>query len=426
MKRIVAIATAVVVLAALLSSVSFVGGDEVGVLDPRFGNPQVLGRGIHFHLPFLSRVTHYPLTPANVEADSKLETRDNLNFKAHYRLEQSFDPETILTFHARRGGRPLAEVRKQVTEAAVQKASTQLRADEILGSATPERWMAVLIPPCREAGIRPLGITVDPVEPRAIVNAALIYLQRNLPAAALHLAQMAVSLYPQDPMAHYGLGRVYEAQGKGQDAEAEYVQALFLDPAAKEPMARLVGDLLKRKDFARTQRLLSAALEKDRTSAPHYNWMGITMQLQSRYDDSQVAFQKAVELDPKNAEYRANQGALYMARGDFKSAEASLKEAIRLNPDYALALYNLGVSIAEQGRNQEAVPFFEQAEKVGPVSVGLLNALARAYREVGDTPKAIAAVQRSLAMNPNQPEQKNLLKQLQAAPSRPASSAKRH
>jgi len=286
--------------------------------------------------------------------------------------------------------------------------------------------MAVLIPPCREAGIRPLGITVDPVEPRAIVNAALIYLQRNLPAAALHLAQMAVSLYPQDPMAHYGLGRVYEAQGKGQDAEAEYVQALFLDPAAKEPMARLVGDLLKRKDFARTQRLLSAALEKDRTSAPHYNWMGITMQLQSRYDDSQVAFQKAVELDPKNAEYRANQGALYMARGDFKSAEASLKEAIRLNPDYALALYNLGVSIAEQGRNQEAVPFFEQAEKVGPVSVGLLNALARAYREVGDTPKAIAAVQRSLAMNPNQPEQKNLLKQLQAAPSRPASSAKRH
>ena len=414
MKRIVAIATAVLVLAALFSSVSFVGGDEVGVLDPRFGNPVVLSRGIHFHLPFLSRVTHYPLTPVTVEAESKLETRDNLNFKAHYRLEQSFDPETILAFHSRRGGRPLAEVRKQVTEAAVQKASTQLRADEILGSASQERWMAVLVPPGREGGIRPLGITVDPVESRAMVNAALIYLQRNLPAAALHLVQMAVSRYPQDPMAHYGLGRVYEAQGKGPEAEAEYIQALFLDPAAKEPMARLVGDLLKRKDFARTQRLLAAALEKDRTSAAHYNWMGITMQFQSRYDEGQVAFQKAIDLDPKNAEYRANQGALMMARGDYKSAEASLKEAIRLNPDFALALYNLGVSIAEQGRNQEALPFFEQAEKVGPVSVGLLNALSRAYREAGNTPKAISALKRSLAMNPNQPAQKNLLQQLQS------------
>jgi len=414
MKRIVAIATAVLVLAALFSSVSFVGGDEVGVLDPRFGNPVVLSRGIHFHLPFLSRVTHYPLTPVTVEAESKLETRDNLNFKAHYRLEQSFDPETILAFHSRRGGRPLAEVRKQITEAAVQKASTQLRADEILGSATQERWMAVLIPPCREGGIRPLGMTVDPVESRAMVNAALIYLQRNLPAAALHLVQMAVTRYPQDPMAHYGLGRVYEAQGKGPEAEAEYIQALFLDPAAKEPMARLVGELLKRKDFARTQRLLAAALEKDRTSAAHYNWMGITLQFQSRYDEAQVAFQKAIELDPKNAEYRANQGALLLARGDYKSAEASLKEAIRLNPDFALALYNLGVSIGEQGRNQEALPFFEQAEKVGPVSVGLLNALSRAYQEVGDTPKAIAALKRSLAMNPNQPQQTNLLKQLQS------------
>src|SRR4030095_7114364 len=121
MKRIVAIATAVLILAALFSSVSFVGGDEVGVLDPRFGNPVVLSRGIHFHFPCLSRITHYPLTPVKVEAESKLETRDNLNFKAHYRLEQSFDPETILAFHARRGGRPLVEVRKQITEAAVQK-----------------------------------------------------------------------------------------------------------------------------------------------------------------------------------------------------------------------------------------------------------------------------------------------------------------
>lgn len=425
MKRIVAIAAAVIALAALFSSVSFVGGDELGVLDPRFGDPVVLTRGIHFHLPFLSRVTHYPLAPVKVEAESKLETRDNLNFKARYRLEQSFDPATILTFHARRGGRPLAEVRRQATEVAVQKAATQLRADEILGAATHERWMAVLIPPCREGGIQPLKMTVGPVGARAMVNSTLIYLQRNLPAAALHLAQMAVEHYPQDPLAHYGLGRVYEDQGKTQEAEAEYIQALFLDPAAKEPMARLVGDLLKRKEFGRTQRLLSAALEKDRTSAPHYNWMGIAMQLQARYDDSRIAFQKAVELDPKNAEYRANQGALFLAMGNYQAAEESLKEAIRLNPDYALALYNLGVSIAEQGRNQEALPFFEQAEKVGPVSVGLLNALSRAYREVGDVPKAVSAIQRSLALNPNQPEQKNLLKQLGAKGAPSASSAPR-
>ena len=420
MKRLIMVGLALLALAALFSSVSFVGGGEAGVLDPRFGDPVVLSRGVHFHLPFLSHVHHYPLTPEKVEAESKLETRDNLNFKARYRLEESFDPETLLAFHARRGGRPLEEIRKQVTEEAVQKAASQLRADEILGAASPERWMAVLVPPCKERGIRPLGITISPVEARAMVNAALIYQQRNLPAAALNLVQMAVKLYPQDPMAHYGLGRIEEAQGKSQEAEGEYVQALFLDPAAKEPMAQLVGTLLKRKDFARAQRLLSAALEKDRTSAPHYNWMGITMQLESRFDDSQRAFQKAVELDPKNAEYRANQGALLLARGDYKGAEESLKESIRLNPGNGLALYNLGVAVAEQGRDQEALPFFEQAEKTGPVTVGLLNALSHAYKQVGDIPKATSTLQRSLAMNPNQPEQQKLLKSLGGKGAAPA------
>ena len=149
--------------------------------------------------------------------------------------------------------------------------------------------------------------------------------------------------------------------------------------------------------------------------------MGITLQLQSRNEDAQRAFQKAVELDPKNPEYRANQGALFLAQADYKSAEESLKEAIRLNPRYGLALYNLGVAVAEQGRAQEALPFFEQAEKTGPVTVGLLNALARAYQQVGDSPRAAATLKRSLAMNPNQPEQLRLLKQLVGTKSAPPS-----
>jgi Flp pilus assembly protein TadD len=140
--------------------------------------------------------------------------------------------------------------------------------------------------------------------------------------------------------------------------------------------------------------------------------MGITMQLQGRLDDARTAFQKAVELDPKSAEYRANLGALELARADPKSAEESLKEAIRINPNHSLALYNLGIAVAEQGRNAEAVPFFERAEKSGPATVGMLNALARAYRQIGDLPRAAATLRRSLALKPDQPEQQKILKQL--------------
>jgi predicted Zn-dependent protease len=66
------------------------------------------------------------------------------------------------------------------------------------------------------------------------------------------------------------------------------------------------------------------------------------------------------------------------------------------------------------GKPAEAVPFLERAERTGPVSVGLLNALARVYQEAGQSPKAIAALERSLRLQPAQPEQQKLLSQLRA------------
>jgi len=52
--------------------------------------------------------------------------------------------------------------------------------------------------------------------------------------------------------------------------------------------------------------------------------------------------------------------------------------------------------------------------------VGLLNALANAYRETGQTPKAIAALRRSLRLQPDQKEEQKLLRQLQSGrPSTP-------
>jgi len=423
MKRIAVAAVLVVLLLAVCSAVSYVGGKEAAVLDPRFGDPVVLRPGFSIHAPFLSHVTHYPLDPRKVEGQVKVETRDNLNFRIRYTLTASLEPESLLAFHARRAGRPLDPVLQQLSDETVQKAAAFLRADEILGTAARERWLGALYPPAMERGLKAQEIQVTPVDSRALVNAALIYQDRNLPNAALQLLKVGVERFPQDSRVHYGLGRLYEHQGKEKEAEEEYLQALLLDPVATEPMGRLIGALLKRREFDRAQRLIEAALDKDRLSAPHYSWVGIVLQLQAKYDDAEKAFRKAIELDPKSAEYRAGLGALFLSKGDPAGAQKPLKEAIRIDPNLTLALYNLGIALAMQGKSSEAIPFFEHAERAGPPSVGLLNALANAYRETGQTPKAIAALRRSLRLQPNQKEEQKLLRQLQSERS-PASPRK--
>jgi tetratricopeptide (TPR) repeat protein len=423
MKRWLLIALGILAALTLFSGISLTGKDELAVLDPRFGEPEVLESGIHFHLPFLSRVTRYPLEPRKVEGETKVETRDNLNFRIRFTLEQRFDPDSVLEFHARRAGRPLDPVLRQLSEESLQKASALLPADEILGPTPRERWLAVLTPPCRERGLKALGVEVRPLDPRVMVNAALVYQERNLPTAAFEMARLAVERYPDSALPLYGLGRIYEHQGKLKEAEDRYVQALFLDPAAPEPMARLVGMLLKQREFGRAQRLINAALDKARGSAPHFNWLGLTLQFQAKYDEAKLAFQKATDLDPKNAEYQANFGAMLLAQDDYAGAQEHLKEALRLQPNFPLALYNLGVALAASGRAAEAIPFFEQAEKSGPPTPGLLNALSQAYEEIGDRPNAISALERSLQLRPNQPDQIQRLRQLRSG--RPASGTGR-
>jgi tetratricopeptide (TPR) repeat protein len=424
MRRIATVAVAAVLLLAAVSSVSHVGSSETAVLDPRFGQPAVLPSGFHFHAPFLSRVAHYPLDPRKVEGQVKVDTRDNLNFHVHYVLQLSLDPETILAFHARRAGRPLDPVFRQLSDETVQKAASFLRADEILGTAPPERWLGALFPPSKERGLKVSAIQVTPVEPRVLANTALIYQERNLPKAALALAQMGVDRYPKDPQVHFGLGRVYESQGRQKEAEDEYLQALLLDPAARAPMGRLIASLIRRKEFDQARHLLDAALEKNPSSAPHYNWLGVVLQLQAQYDEAEKAFQKAIAIDSKNADYRAGLGALYLAKGNSPSAQESLKEALRIKPNFPLALYNMGIALAMQGKSSEAIPFFEQAGRAGPPTVGLLNALAKAYQETGQTPKAIQALQRSLALQPSQPDQQKMLRRLQSG--RPPAAGKAH
>jgi Flp pilus assembly protein TadD len=420
MKRFVLVAAVASLLLLVLSGIGYVGGGEIAVLDPRFGGPEIWTQGLHFRVPLLSRVTRYPLAEQQVQSRVRVDTRDNLNFHLRYTLRETFDSGNLLAFHARRAGRPLAPVLRQLSDEAVVKAAALLRADEAMAAPDPRRWLEALGPPAKERGLRPLGIEITPPDSKVLINSALIYQQRNLPAAALQLMQNAVQRAPQDASLHYGLGRIYELQGRGKDAEGEYLQTLFLDPTYQAAMGRMVGSLLKRKDFERARRLLTAAIERARTSAPHYNWLGLTLQLEAKNDEAQRAFEKAVELDPGSFEYRTNLGALFLARGDRTRARESLNEALKLRPNYVMALYDMGIALAMDGKPSEAIPFFERAETSGPATPGLLNALARAYQETGQTAKAVAALQRSLKVRPQQPEQEKALRRLQGGSSRPS------
>jgi tetratricopeptide (TPR) repeat protein len=107
-------------------------------------------------------------------------------------------------------------------------------------------------------------------------------------------------------------------------------------------------------------------------------------------------------LEPKEARALFALGEAYEASGDLRNAEARYRQSLAFAP----AARKLGELLTAQGRGAEAVAVLEAA----PVrDAGLLYALGMAYRVVGRTNDAVAALQSATAADPDFPEAFNAL-----------------
>lgn len=144
--------------------------------------------------------------------------------------------------------------------------------------------------------------------------------------------------------------------------------------------------------------------------------------------------------------YNIQKASAYLAQGDRLEAITELKTAHRKNPDsqsttktlarllldskqYQVVvdllkveiiknprdyeyLVFLGISNAALANYYDAVRFYERARQVQEPTAELLNALAEAYLNSGNKEKAREIFSQSLEINPDQPQLRELLKQL--------------
>jgi len=94
-----------------------------------------------------------------------------------------------------------------------------------------------------------------------------------------------------------------------------------------------------------------------------FSWkvLGLVLKQTGRVAESLVAGQKAVDLDPQDAEAHSNLGNTLRQLGKLDEAEASCRQAIALKSDFAEAHNNLGNTLQELGRFGEAEAGYRQA-----------------------------------------------------------------
>jgi tetratricopeptide (TPR) repeat protein len=160
-----------------------------------------------------------------------------------------------------------------------------------------------------------------------------------------------------------------------------------------------------------------AGFEKAAVSAPnchdcYYN-IGYAQFQKKDYAKSEVAYKKATELKPDYAEAWNALANVYNVQGKLEEALAASNKAAELSQGAAGApgaaggggnagaLYNQGVILWNQQKYAEAKDKFEAATKIDPKHGEAHYRLGMSYVNLGDMPKAVAAFEGYLAVEPS-------------------------
>ena len=230
----------------------------------------------------------------------------------------------------------------------------------------------------------------------------------------------AIRLKPHDARGPYGLGNIFADQQRWDDADKAYRQAVGLSPANVDALVALSYVLVQprtgadnAKLFADAESFARRATQLQPNNALAFDRLGVALMARGIINkDTEAAFRRAVELDPKfvvaqvhlarvlrhmtryaeadplyrNAVAQASDAPTLVLIADAMQAEQSwedsesvLRRALELDGRNPGALFLLGRFLVVKKRYADAEPVLKRAIEVNPKGFQSYNLLGRAY-----------------------------------------------
>jgi tetratricopeptide (TPR) repeat protein len=111
-------------------------------------------------------------------------------------------------------------------------------------------------------------------------------------------------------------------------------------------------------------------------------------------------YQKAITLDPTNADAHNNWGYTLQVQGDYDAAVPHFKQAIAIRPDFALPYENWANLLRDLKRSEEAVKTFEKAAGVDAKNPGVYVDWGNALIDQKDIKGGIAKFEQAIEIGP--------------------------
>jgi protein O-GlcNAc transferase len=196
-------------------------------------------------------------------------------------------------------------------------------------------------------------------------------------------------------------GLSLQRANRASDAAERYGRALALDPNCFDAL-QLLGVLRFRGGDCRAGiELFTHALTLHPEHAPTLNNLGNALREAGRLEEAIAAYRRAVGLlDKPPAMMFCNLGSALLNSGDPRQAQALLEQAATLEPQNSLPWCWLGHHARATNRAGDAIRFYQQALRLESRLAEAQRGLASAYRDCDRCVEAVAAFDRTLALEP--------------------------
>lgn len=235
-------------------------------------------------------------------------------------------------------------------------------------------------------------------------NLGRILLGRGEMDEALAEFKKALALDENNAEALLNMARVHQAEGRVLFAQHLAERALSVDPNSVGALAQLAESKRDQGLLKDAVRLYEQALVMNDSQPSLFLGLGDVLQRDERYAEAEVAFKKALGLDPDSFAAHYNLGVTYAQMGRREDAIASYYDAAEKgenHPQVAFVWNNLGALHRDAGENDEALTSFVKAAELSPLHLEARFNAAMIYMERDAATDAIKLFEEAKQIQPN-------------------------
>ena len=207
-----------------------------------------------------------------------------------------------------------------------------------------------------------------------------------------------------DPQQLLAAGQAAQDQGRFEEAIRNYNRVIALSANQSRTAAianlRIGNAYMAQGKFGNAQVAFERAVTLNPTDAEAYNNLGEALGELKQYPRALEAFNKAINLDQKLLKAKYNQAVSYDRLGNFRYSEFVFRNLIKSNPGYSLSYDGLAVTLSKAGRAKEAIAFHEKAIALDPREPSYYYNCAISYLMLSNTGKALEQQEKLKAIDP--------------------------